>query len=66
MEYTRESLLEFKSEMERKAILAKTGGDQGGFGGFGGGGGGAAAGDKTAATADKKIPPKVIIYCRYM
>lgn len=55
MEYTRESLLEFKSDMEKKAILAKTGGDGGGFGGFGGGGGGAA--DKPAA--DKKIPAKV-------
>lgn len=41
MEYTRESLLEFKSEMQKQAILAKTGGGQGGFGGFGGGGGGA-------------------------
>ncbi|KAF6034679.1 hypothetical protein EB796_007012 [Bugula neritina] len=39
MEYTKESLLEFKTEMERQAILAKTGGNQGAFGGFGGGGG---------------------------
>ena len=49
MEYTRESLLEFKSEMEKQAILAKTGGAQGGFGGFGGGGGGAAEKDKKAS-----------------
>ena len=42
MEYTRESLLEFKSEMQKQAILAKTGGGQGGFGGFGGGAGGGA------------------------
>lgn len=46
MEYTRESLLDFKVEMERQALLAKTGGAQGGFGGFGGGGGGAADKDK--------------------
>lgn len=51
MEYTRESLLTFKADMEKQAILAKTGGDQGGFGGFGGGG--------AAADKDKKVPVKV-------
>ena len=41
LEYTKESLLKFKAEMEQKAINEKTGGDGGGmFGGFGGGGGG--------------------------
>lgn len=54
MEYTRESLLEFKADTERRAVLAKTGGDGGGFGGFGGGGGGA---DKPAA--EKKLTVKV-------
>lgn len=49
MEYTRESLLTFKTEMERQAVLAKTGGEQGGFGGFGGGGGGGADKNKKAA-----------------
>lgn len=39
--------------MEKQALLAKTGGEQGGFGGFGGGGG------ATAADKDKKVPAKV-------
>ena len=41
MEYTRETLVSFKKEMEDKAAAAKKGGqDGGGFGGFGGFGGG--------------------------
>ncbi|XP_067931339.1 cilia- and flagella-associated protein 44-like [Watersipora subatra] len=54
MEYTRESLLDFKAEMEKQAILAKTGGTQGGFGGFGGGGGGAGA-EKKAGVKKESV-----------
>ncbi|XP_038057956.1 cilia- and flagella-associated protein 44-like isoform X2 [Patiria miniata] len=46
LEYTRETLMQFKAQMAEKAILEKTGGDTGAFGfggglGAGGGGGGA-------------------------
>ena len=50
LEYTRETLVAFKREMEEKAAQAKKGGASGGaFGGFGGFGG-AGANDKKAVS----------------
>ncbi|XP_022090775.1 cilia- and flagella-associated protein 44-like isoform X2 [Acanthaster planci] len=56
LEYTRETLMQFKAQMAEKAILEKTGGDTGGFGfgaGFNTGGGGSGGGGGTTEQKDK-------------